>query len=85
MTPEDAEYIHDVTIDLLTELLQSAGIYHRPKRQLANLEKNLLEWGELHDQGQGLSRIRESVLAACARLVSDEQEKAACYAFLERA
>ena len=82
MTPDDAALIHDTTVRMIDELQQGGGLYHRPRRQLQQLEAELIAWADTIDANGELSRIRESVMRVCAVDASAES-RAVCEAFLE--
>ncbi len=84
MAPDDSVLIHDTTVRMIEELQKSGGLYHRPKRQLEQLESELIAWGRATGGDAELFRIRESVMRVCA-LDASANSRAACEAFLESA
>lgn len=82
MSPDDTVLIHDTTVRMIEELQKSGGLYQRPKRQLVQLESELITWAGATGGDAELSRIRESVLQVCTGDASTES-RAVCEAFLE--
>lgn len=80
MAPEDTGRITETTVQLVRELQDSGGIYHRPKAQLQRLEASLEEWGV--DHGAALEELRASVHAVCQQIPTEDD---ACESFLEKA
>ena len=83
MKPEETELIHSVTVELIDELQNSGGLYHRPKAQLALMEQRLQDWSEANGYATELANIRESVLEICATAAHQGDSRATCDAFLE--
>lgn len=85
MTPDDSQAIHDTTVQLISELQNSGGLYHRPKAQLGRLESNLLAWSEENSQAGSLAAIRASIRDVCAAAKHQGESRITCDAFLEQA
>jgi tetratricopeptide (TPR) repeat protein len=83
MKPEETELIHSVTVELIDELQNSGGLYHRPKAQLARIEQRLQDWSEANGYATELASIRDSVLEVCATAAHQDDSRATCDAFLE--
>ena len=84
MAPAETQLIQETTVRLISELQEGGGFFQRPKAQLQRLEGQLQEWGEVQEDEEVLSTIRNSVLAVCLADTQEESRKA-CEAFLESA
>ncbi len=80
MAPEEVDLIRKTTVGMIEELQGGGGFFQRPKRQLRNIENQLLAWGETNGKQAALADIREAVLAVCAKAESPDES---CTAFLE--
>jgi thioredoxin-related protein/tetrahydromethanopterin S-methyltransferase subunit A len=83
MKPEETALIRSVTVELIDELQNSGGLYHRPKAQLARIEQRLQDWSEANGYSSELSGIRESVIEICATAAHQGESRETCDAFLE--
>lgn len=84
MAPANTQLIQETTVRLISELQQSGGLFQRPKAQLQRLEGRLQAWGEVQEDEEALSTIRELVLTVCLADTHEESRKT-CEAFLEAA
>lgn len=82
MAPDNTQLIRDTTIELIAELQNSGGLYHRPKAQLARMEDYLRSWSEENNHGVALAEIREAVLQVCTTATRQDESRATCDAFL---
>ena len=80
MAPEEVDLIRTTTVGMIEELQGAGGFFQRPKRQLRNIENQLLAWGGTNGKQAALADIREAVLAVCAKAESPDET---CTSFLE--
>ena len=82
MAPEQVDLIQSTTVGMIEELQSAGGFFQRPKRQLTNIENQLIAWGETNGKQAALESIRTAVLEVCAKAESPDES---CTAFLDSA
>ena len=82
MAPDETLLIRDTTVELIAELQNSGGLYHRPKAQLSRMENYLRSWSEDYKHTAALAEIREAVLLICASAARQDESRQTCDAFL---
>jgi len=85
MTPDNADLIHNATMEVIRELEAGSGFYQRPKAQLARLEKSLLEWSEETGQSGVVEEIRVDMLTVCENFAEQQGSFDTCRSFLDPA